>query len=244
MITPEIGWPVVLALGLVVTIGTMTQAVVGFGLAVVTAPFVVIFAPDLMPAALLVTSLALPVIQLARGERDIDWPNLRWAVAGRVLLMPAGVALVALTSPTVIAVIVGVMVLVAVAGSLSSIDVRPRPTTAFGAGLITGISGTAASIGGPFFGLVLQHERPSRIRGTLAVFFVVGATTSLAGLAVVGEVNRDQVVVGLAWIPFLVLGLAVSGPVRRRVAPERMRRYVLTLAVVAGVTVIARALLS
>lgn len=236
-------WGIVLLLGVIVVIGSLVQAVVGFGIAVVSAPFVVVLAPDLMPGALLLTSLTLPLVQLARENVDIDRPVLTWALAGRILLMPLGVAIVAWLPATAIAVVVGVMVLVAVAASVWAVEVRPSRGPAFVAGLLTGVSGTAASIGGPFLGLVMQRERPDRIRSTLAVFFAVGATTSLIGLAVAGELTRQQLTAGLVWAPFTVLGLALAMPVRRLVSIDRMRQFVLVLATVAGVGVIVRALM-
>lgn len=239
-----VAWPVVVVLGLVCACGALTQSVVGFGLAVVAAPFVVFLAPDLMPGALLVPSVVLPLVELTKGSRDIDLRSLGWATLGRVLLMPAGVALVAFTSADVIAVVVGVMVLVAVAASVHTFEVRARPTTAFAAGTLTGVTGTAASIGGPFLSLVLQHERPSRIRATLAAFFTIGAALSITALSVAGEMTRQQVTVGLVWVPFLMLGVLASVPVRRRMPPERMRRYVLAVATVAGVSVLVRAVLT
>lgn len=235
-------WTVVLLLGLIVVLGALTQSIAGFGVAVVSAPFVVMLAPELMPGGMLVASLPLPLIELARNWREVDRIALSWALAGRFVTTPLGVAIVAWLSPNSIAVVVGVMVLVAVAGSIWAVDVRARPGPAFTAGVLTGVSGTAASIGGPFLGLVLQHERPQRLRATLAAFFVVGATTSLVALAAVGELTHAQVVAGLVWTPFVLLGLLLSIPGRTRLSPDRMRPVVLTLAAVAGVTVIIRAL--
>ncbi|MEO8850549.1 MAG: sulfite exporter TauE/SafE family protein [Allobranchiibius sp.] len=230
-----------LLLGVVVAAGALVQSVVGFGLAVVAAPVVVFVRPDLLPAALLFTTLLLPIWELASNERDIAWRLFGAAIAGRLALLPVGVWLVANASARVIAVIVGVMVLVAVAGSLTPWTVRAQPIPALAAGLLTGISGTAASIGGPFFGLVLQHERPARVRSTLAAFFVVGATSSLVGLAVAGQVSGPQFAAGVGWIPFVVVGAILARPVRARVGRDRMRRGVLAVSAIAGILVLARA---
>lgn len=238
------GSAVYLLLGIVVAIGALVQSVVGFGIAVVAAPVVVTLRPDLMPTAMLVVALALPAWELATGERDIDWKLLGPAVVGRLALLPVGVWLVAAASAGAISVIVAVMVLVAVGASVSRLRVRARPAPAFGAGVLTGISGTAASIGGPFFGLVLQHERPARVRSTLAVFFVVGVSTSLLGLAVAGEVSSDQIRAGLGWIPFVVLGAACARPLRTHLDRDRMRRGVLFVAALAGVLVLVRTALT
>ena len=49
-------WPLVLLLGLAVLAGGVVQSTIGFGLAVVAAPVVVLLAPHLMPAALLLST--------------------------------------------------------------------------------------------------------------------------------------------------------------------------------------------
>ena len=45
-------WVMILLLGLTLMAGAIVQSLVGFGIAVVAAPFVVVFAPDLMPGAI------------------------------------------------------------------------------------------------------------------------------------------------------------------------------------------------
>ena len=235
-------WTTVLLLGFALMAGAFVQSSISFGMAVVAAPFIIVAAPDLMPGSLLVTSFSLPVVQLVHGARDIAWRPLSWALAARLLVMPLGVAAVALLSVRAISVVVGVLILLTVAASLSTLDLRPTPRNSAGAGAIAGFSGTAASIGGPFLALVLQHERPQRLRATMALFFLVGATMAVAGLLVAGEFTLDQLWAGLAWIPFMAAGYAVAAPLRARLDPLRLRRAVLAFCVVAGVSVIVRAL--
>jgi uncharacterized protein len=237
-------WPLVLGLGLAVLAGGVVQSTIGFGLAVVAAPAVVLLAPDLMPAALLLPALTLPVLQLSHADRDVTWRPLGWALLARTLFTPVGVAVVAWFSPRAIAALVGVLILVTVALSVRTIDLRATPRNAAVAGAVSGISGTAAAIGGPFLALVLQHERPQRVRSTLAVFFVAGALLGLIGLFVGGELTRDQVLAGLVWVPFGLLGYAVAAPVRERIDPQTFRRAVLAFCVLASLTVIARAALA
>ncbi|QKE84808.1 sulfite exporter TauE/SafE family protein [Arthrobacter sp. NEB 688] len=237
--------PLVLAaLGLSVLAGALVQSVVGFGMSVVAAPFVVLLAPDLMPVALLLPSITLPVAQLSHGVRDLARGPLALALVARAALTPIGVGVVAWFSPRAIAALVGVLILVTVALSVRALDLRPTRPNALLAGAVSGVSGTAAAIGGPFLALVLQHERPERVRSTLAAFFLAGSAMAVAGLALGGEVHRDQVVAGLVLAPFALVGYALAVPVRRRVDPARFRRLVLGFCVVASLTVIGRAVLA
>ena len=162
------------------------------------------------------------MLQLSHGDRDIAWRPLGWAVAARTLITPVGVAVVAWFSARAIAALVGVLILVTVALSVWVLDLRATARNAAVAGAVSGISGTAAAIGGPFLALVLQHERPQRVRSTLAVFFIAGSMLGLTGLFLGGELPREQVVAGLVWMPFALLGYVVSGPIRARVDAERV----------------------
>ena len=218
---PLMDWPLVLALGLAVLAGGVVQSTIGFGLAVVAAPFVVLLAPELMPAALLVPALALPLLQLvarrprhrlatarlgARGAHPVHPGGGR----GRGLVLPAGDRRPRRACSSC----------VTVALSVRALDLRATPRNAAVAGAVSGFSGTAAAIGGPFLALVLQHERPQRVRSTLAVFFVAGSLLGPRRAVLGGELTREQLVAGLVWVPFGLLGYAVGGP---GAGPDRPR---------------------
>ena len=234
---------IVVALGLAVALGAAVQSAVGFGLAVVAAPFVVLAEPALMPGSLLVCGFVLPLWELVRHQRDIDRRILAGAYGMRLLLTPVGAALVVWSGPREIALVVGVMILLVVALSVTRLSVRATVPNALAAGAVTGVAGTAASIGGPFLAMVLQHERPERVRSTLAAFFVLGSTTSLVALAVARELTLGQVAAGAVWVPFLALGVWLGRPLRRLVSTQRMRQGVLTFCTLASVVVILRAVL-
>ncbi|MBD2760396.1 sulfite exporter TauE/SafE family protein [Yimella sp. cx-573] len=235
-----ISWTLFVVLGLFVALGSFVQRVIGFGLAVVAAPFIVMAAPDLMPVSLLITVLPLPLLEVIRGRADVLWRSFSWAMLGRLLTMPLGVWLVSVASSTTISVVVACMVLVAVAGSFARVRVQPTGPLSLFAGLITGVSATAASIGGPFYSLVLQNQKPQQVRATLAPFFLIGALTSLAGLAIGGQVHSDAIIAGLAWMPFMLLGSLVAQPLRHRIHPARFRQFMLVLATVAALAVFVR----
>ena len=213
-------------LGLLVCAGAFVQRIAGFGLAVVAAPFVVTFAPQVMPAALLLVVLPLPVVEILRNGRDILWRPFGWATGFRALTMPLGVWVVAQASGDAISLGVAFMVLVAVAGAL------------------TGVSATAASIGGPFFSLALQEAQPQRARSTLAPFFLVGSLLSLTGLVVGGQLPRDAWTAGLGWLPFMAVGALLAQPLRHRIDQARFKRVVFALATTSALGVIARVALT
>jgi uncharacterized membrane protein YfcA len=239
---PSLG--LVLLLGAAVLVGALVQGSVGFGIVVVAAPFVVWAAPELMPGSMLVCGFVMPLLQLWTRWQDIDWVSLRAALTGRLLLTPVGVWVVAVSSTRLIALLVGVLVLAVALATAYAPAFEPRPRNLFLAGTVTGVSGTAAAVGGPFVAMTLQHDEPARIRATLAAFFAVGSFVSLVGLSVAGELTREQLWWGAVLVPFLAVGYLLSGPVVRRLDAGLLRTAMLWFCVVASVSVIVRAALA
>jgi len=238
---PTLG--LVLVLGTAVLVGAVVQASVGFGIVVVAAPFVIWLAPELMPGSMLVCGFVMPLLQLRGTWRDVDWVSLRAALAGRLLLTPVGVWVVAVSSTRLIAFLVGLLVLAVALASAYAPAFEPRPRNLFVAGMLTGVSGTAAAVGGPFVAMTLQHDEPARIRATLAGFFTFGSAVSLAALASAGELPPEQLWWGAAFVPFLVVGYVLAGPVVRRLDQGRLRTAMLWFCVVAAVSIMLRAAL-
>ena len=238
---PTLG--LVLLLGTAVLVGAVVQASVGFGIVVVAAPFVIWLAPELMPGSMLVCGFVMPLLQLRGTWRDIDWVSLRAALAGRLLLTPVGVWVVAVASTRLIAFLVGLLVLAVALATAYAPAFEPRPRNLFVAGMLTGVSGTAAAVGGPFVSMTLQHEEPALIRATLAGFFTFGSAASLAALAYAGELPPEQLWWGAAFVPVLVIGYVLAGPVVRRLDQGHLRTAMLWFCIVAGVSIMLRAAL-
>jgi uncharacterized protein len=222
----------------------VVQASVGFGIVVVAAPFVIWLAPELMPGSMLVCGFVMPLLQLRGTWRDVDGVSLRAALAGRLLLTPVGVWVVAVSSTRLIAFLVGLLVLAVALASAYAPAFEARPRNLFVAGMLTGVSGTAAAVGGPFVAMTLQHDEPARIRATLAGFFTFGSAVSLAALAFAGELPPEQLWWGAAFVPFLVVGYVLAGPVVRRLDQGRLRTAMLWFCVVAAVSIMLRAALA
>ena len=90
-------WLPALAANAAVAFGAAVQGAVGFGMALLAAPLLVLIRPELVPGPLLINGLALTLL-VARRERDsIDLFGVKWALVGRV----PGVALGALALATV-----------------------------------------------------------------------------------------------------------------------------------------------
>jgi uncharacterized protein len=218
------------------------QSLVGLGLGLVAAPVITIVQPELMPEVMLWLACTYPLVTLAAERQDIHWAGLGWSLPTRVAGTAVGVAAVATFSTRLLGLLVAVMVLGAVL--VTWLAVRPPITrgSLMTAGLVSGFSGTATSIGGPPMAILYQNRPPRQIRTTLAVYFMVGAALSLAGLALAGELDLRQALLAACLAPVLPFGAALGHALRRRLPEHRVRGAVLLVCAASALVLLVRSL--
>ena len=222
--------------------GATVQSLVGLGLGLVAAPVITIVQPELMPEVMLWLACTYPLVTLAAEREDIHWAGLGWSLPTRVAGTAVGVAAVATFSTRVLGLLVAVMVLGAVL--VTWLAVRPPITrgSLMTAGLVSGFSGTATSIGGPPMAILYQNRPPRQIRTTLAVYFMVGAALSLAGLALAGQLDLRRALLAACLAPVLPFGAALGHALRRRLPEHRVRGAVLLVCAASAVVLLAKSL--
>jgi uncharacterized membrane protein YfcA len=224
----------------VVAFGSLLQGAVGFGLALVSVPFLVLIDPRLVPGPVLLSSSLLTVLMAVRERHAIHVAGIGWGVIGRLPGTAAGALVIGAIPLARMDVALGALVLVAVLLSASGLRMRPTAPALVGAGALSGFMGTVSSIGGPPMALVYQNELGARLRGTLAAYFVIGAVLSLGALAIVGRFGSWELLWGFALMPGVGIGFAVSGRLARFVDRGYTRPAVLAVSAAAALLVIAR----
>lgn len=228
--------------GAMVALGALIQGCAGLGMNLLAAPLLTLLDPELVPVPLLAASLVLSLLTMLREFREVDWRGTLFAVGGRIPGTVLGVLAVALLPPREFSVTVGALVLVCVL--VSVISWRPRPTShaLFTAGVLGGALGTSSSIGAPPVALLYQHFGGPRIRATLAAYMLFGSFVSLSALGLAGQIGTPQVTATLLLVPFMIVGFALSGPLRRYLDRGWMRPAVLALAAGSSLLLIVRGL--
>ena len=135
------------------------------------------------------------------------------------------------------------MVLLGVALTIRAVEVPVRPATLVAAGLISGVAGTATSIGGPPVALLYQHRSPDQIRSTLAVLFTVGAGMSLAGIWLGGNFEVRLLLLALLLTPCLAVGAWAGGRLQGVFPDHRIRYAVLGVCAASAIALLVRSLL-
>ena len=82
-----------IALGLVV-IGSIVQGSIGFGLAAVVAPILLLMNPIFLPGPMLFAAMLLTALIAVRDRRHAVWPEVAVGTGGRIVgMLPAALAI-------------------------------------------------------------------------------------------------------------------------------------------------------
>ena len=222
--------------------GAVVQGSIGFGMGLVLVPVLAIVAPAALPVTVVLLGMPVNILMSLREWPSIDRHGFAWIVAGRTAGTVLGVWLLLVVAGASLSVLFGVVIVAAVVTSIVSPTLRIRGRSLVIAGAISGVFATTAAIGGPPLALLYQHRPGPELRSTLAVTFGVGGLMTLAGLHVTGQTRLEQVVLALLLGIAVLVGLAISRRVARRLDARWLRPAVLTFAAVSGLYAVLRGL--
>lgn len=222
--------------------GSLVQGSIGFGLALVAAPALYAINPMLVPGPIIMTGFLIGSLTARRYLGALTLGDIRYAIAGRVPGSVLGGIMLSFASTRSMSLLLGSSVLLAVAASLTPVKFQANPRTLFAAGVLSGVMGTASAIGGPPMALVMQNETSDRIRANLSVFFVVSCIISLVVLWFGGLFGIQQFLYGLLMVPGVFIGNWLAVRVAPRINQAIMKRALLILCSLSGISAIWSAL--
>ena len=230
------------ALALAIFAATLTQRLSGQGLGMIGAPAVAILAPGHLPAALLFLGLLVGAGAISLDFSAVNWREARPGLAGRAVggLLGAGIAAL-IVDPEAFAVIVAVIILMAVALTLSGLKVAITPVSLSIAGATAGVMGTLTAVGAPPMALLYAGEEAKRSRAMQNLFFLWGMLWSLGSLTTLGLVDMSDLMLAISLSPAAVIALIVSRPVARLMDGRSIKPYALGASAIGAVTLLWRA---
>lgn len=236
--------PAVLAIALCVTaVAAALQGTIGFGFAVLSVPVLSLVDPVLAPVPQLLVSIPLTVSMTVREREHVDLRGMGWVLLGRLPGAAIGVALLKVAEQRWLDVLLSMMVLLAIGLLVSGADVKRRPASELGAGVLSGVMSMVASTGGPPLALLYRNEAGATIRGTLAAIFTIGLFVTLVARIVAREITWLDLQLGVLYIPALLAGLWASKYLHGKVEGRPLRIAILIVSATAAIGLLARAAL-
>ncbi len=230
------------ALAAAIFAATLTQRLSGQGLGMVGAPAVAIIAPQHLPSSLLILGLLIGAGALSFDRSAINWREARPGMIGRAVggFIGAGIAAL-VVDPDLFAVIVALIILIAIALTLSGLKVAITPVSLSIAGATAGVMGTLTAVGAPPMAILFSGEEAKRSRAMQNLFFLWGMLWSLGALTALGLVDRSDLMLAIALAPAAILALLVSRPVARLMDGRSIKPYALGASAIGAFTLLWRA---
>ena len=230
----------ILTVVLTVLFGATLQGSVGFGMGLIASPILILIDPRFVPGPILLSTTVLTVLLVCRERTAIDFHGIQWAMVGRLVGTVLASAILLVVSADQLVLLIGVFILSAVGMSLSGFRFDPIRPVLVVAGMLSGLLGTIASVGGPPMALVYQHAAGARIRSTMSGFFLLGTILSLGALWYVGRFDAYEIQLTLVMLPSVLTGFVLSKWTAVYVDRGYVRPAVLSVAAGAGLLVIIR----
>lgn len=238
----------------IVAVAGVVRGFAGFGFSALSIGGLSLFvSPAQVIPAVFVLEVAASAGLLRSAWRDVDWNCLSWLTLGNALLIPVGVALLAVLPEQSLRLVIGALLGTAALLLRSGVKFGIAPTASgrLLTGLVSGLVNGLAAIGGIAVALMLSTSRmpPATLRATLILLFVFTDVWALATAAVLKwtSFSSRELIGGetLLWAGWLVLPMAAGIWIGQRlfagVSDQAFRRFVLDLLLVLAVVVVARA---
>lgn len=229
-----------------VGIAALVQVLSGFGFALLAVPLMALAVPT-REAVVVSTLLGAGVStwQAWHLRRHTVRVLARRLVGAAYLGMPLGLLIFVSVDDSILRLLLGVAVLVAVGLLIVRVDLSSAPRSLdYAAGFVSGVLNTSLSTNGPPLAFTLQARRlaPDAFRATINTVFALSNVLGVSLFVAAGKVDRDGLLAALIAVPALFLGQVIGLPLRRFVSPERFRVMVILLLVLAACSAIASAL--
>lgn len=224
-----------------VLVGSTVQGSLGFGMNLVSVPMLALVLPKALPVSVIVLGIPISIGMFRYERRAVDRAGVGWIVAGRIPGSVIGALIVATVSTAILQGLAGGIVLVLVLASVAAPPLQVRRETQIAAGLVSGVTGTSAGIGGPPLALLYQHHPGPTMRSTLAAAFIVGTSLSLITLALAGQIGVGQILLGVGLAPVVVAGSVAGRRFHKVLEQGWLRPLVLGFAATAALAALVHA---
>ncbi|WP_421869672.1 sulfite exporter TauE/SafE family protein [Motiliproteus sp.] len=222
--------------------GALLQAATGLGAGLIVVPLLAMLSLSLVPGPMIFASLALSTTMAIAGRQQIDFEGFEPLLGGLLLGTVVAAATVAKLPLEKLGLLFGVMILLAVGLSLRQPRFNFSVGGCFGAGLLSGVMGTAAGIGAPVLALLYQHHSGPTLRATLALLYCLSSLMMLALLHWAGRFGQAELISGLTLVPGFVIGYLISPRLAGFIDQGYARPAVLILSSLSALLLIGRSL--
>ena len=227
----------------VYAVGCTLQGVLGFGANLLAVPILALINPDFVPGPVLLINPILSGFFTLREKGNTDKYGLTWTVIGRLPGIALAVLALSVVAEERIGVLFGSLLLFAIALRLSGLKFKRSQKNLMVAGCVSGFMGTSVGVGGPPIALLYHDVSGSVLRATLSPYFLIGTIISISALALTGNFDSGDLLTSIYLLPSVMIGMAVSGPLRKKLDHKWITNGIYLLSGTAAITLLIRSLI-
>ncbi len=209
--------------------GALTQSLIGFGLAIVASPLLYIVEPELVPAPIIIMGFFISLLTLFRERGALEFNGLQYALLGRIPGGFLGAWLLIFAPQPILGLAISAIVAIAVILSLLKFNLTVNCKSLFFAGVLSGVFGNIAAIGGPPLAILLSGKDARQFRAALSVFFIFSSLIALFILSITGLLNIRHIWLSMLLLPSVILGYMMSGKLIGNLDKDKIRNATLIL---------------
>lgn len=233
---------------LVVAGASATQAISGFGFALIAVPLLSLFIdPQVAVVLATVVGAFSSTFQAIADRRHANRKLVQRLAISAYIGMPFGLLVFIVVSESVLRFIVGIVVLVAAIALMRGFSIaQTNRKLDWIMGWASGVLATSTSTNGPPLVFLLQAKKlsPESFRASINIVFSLTSFGAIILFAVSGNITSDDFAGIAISVPLLLLGLAIGFKVRRRINAEQFRILVFVLLIVSALSALTAAVLA
>lgn len=216
----------------------------GFALAAVPALTLILDPADMVPAVTVITLVG--GLQLViKVWRQADWPSVWLLLAGAVIGLPPGVAMLRFLPPDLMRAFIGLTVLVAVLLLWRGFTISEGPSKAMrlALGALSGLLNGSTSMGGPpvIIYFLASPAGAAVGRASLLVYFFLLSWVTLGSAALGGLLTIHVLLLSLLMLPAMSFGNWVGAQLFDKSTAATYRRVALIVLAAVAAIAVARA---
>lgn len=220
----------------IIILASAVQTSVGFGLGLVSAPILRLIEPDYVPGPMIVAGF-VAILGVAYHEaQPSDLHIMKYAIFARLFGIFIGLYALSLLDKDRLTITIAIMVLSFAIIRATGFGFARSQKVLASTGLVAGITGTVAGLGGAPMALVMSHSSEARnFRGPMSVFMAFGTVMTLTALAINGRFGLRELLLGVGLIPPVFIGMKLGRQLTHIVDKGLLRPIVLGLSMTSAI---------
>jgi len=226
----------------ILIVSSILQRVTGVSVGMIIVPFLALISYSLIPVPIVFASLTLTVMMATQGREHIDFKGSIKIIIGMIAGIFASIFMLSQIKFEHLGLIFGLFILVSVLISLKVKSFKLKNSTIYFGGLMAGIMGTMAAVGGQILALIYQNHPLPTIKATLAFLYTIFSIVMLIIFYFYNQFSYSQFISGLLLMPGFIIGFFISPLFTKYFNPIYSKTVVLSTATFGALTLIYQSL--